>query len=148
MLQAGGCMTEIRRNLQILWNTVLNDWLSSLLRCSTDHQVCSHVHSTCDSVTEVMKIQSTTTVTSNSPKAPLQTRCASQLGKAFGLTQKRAAQHIVGVKLCKPSCLHGFSLWRSERQKHQEQKSKLPLSGDCCWQSPPVLYVHHTADRC
>ena len=67
---------------------MLNDWLSSLLRCNTDHQVCSHMHSRCASVTEVMKIQSTISVTSNSPKVPLQTRRAPQLGKAYRLTQK------------------------------------------------------------
>ena len=99
-------------------------------------------------VREVMKIQSTINATSHSPKVPLQTRRASQLGKAYRLTQKGQHNTLWGWNCANWAVYTVSRFGKASKQKHQEQKSKLPLSKrDCCWQSPPVLYVHHTANR-
>lgn len=94
---------------------MLNNRLLSLPHCSMDHQVCSHVHST--RATEVTTTQATISVTSNSPKVPLQRQRVTSAGQSLQTNTERAAQHTAGAKLCKPSCLHCFPLWKRERTK-------------------------------
>lgn len=155
MHPGGSCMTEIRRNLQILWSAVLSEWLLSPPRCNTDRQVCSHAHSTCASATQVMKIQSTTTVTSNSPKAPLQTRCVPQLGKADRLTQKGQHNTSWGWNCANRAVYTVSRFGKVSKQKNIRYRSQSPHRVRLLLATPPrpvctpySLYVHHTANRC
>lgn len=91
--------------------------------------------------TEVTKIQGTISITSNSPKVPLQRQRVTTAGQSLQTNTERAAQHTAGAKLCKPSRLHGFPLWKSEWTKTSGTEFKAPPGRGGCWQCPPILYV-------
>lgn len=96
--------------------------------------------------TEVTKIQGTISITSNSPKVPLQRQCVTTAGQSLQTNTERAAQHTAGAKLCKPSRLHGFPLWKSEWTKTSGTEFKAPPGRGGCWQCPPILVRTHTME--
>lgn len=94
--------------------------------------------------TEVTKTQATISVTSNSPKVPLQRQRVTSAGQSLQTNTERAGQHTAGVKLCKPSCLHGFLLWKRGWTKTWGTEFQAVPERDGCWRCPHPVGMHST----
>jgi len=83
------------------------------------------VHSTCDCQRSDENSEHHQRYLSFPKSASANTACFSAR-QSLQINTERAAQHTVGVKLCKLSCLHGFSLWKSEQTKTSGTEVKAP----------------------